>query len=335
MRRSMFSLRRGAFIAAAIFTLGVTVPAATPAQAKGFFEMPRAELEAKYADAASRFVDIDGVRVHYKDEGTGPAVVLLHASYMNLHSWDGLAERLKRDHRVIRLDLLTAGLTGVDTKDLYSMERNEALLDGLLRKLDVKQYAVVGTSSGGVVAFRRAAAHPEEVTRLVLINSAGMPRTAATDPNRPRGTAWQQWWRSKYKSRAYWQENLERQFGSGVKPDPALVERVYDMNRREGINEEGPKYLRNFRTGDPETALAKVRAPTLVLWGIGNLTVSHLEADVFQLWLNNAPSIKKKYPKLGHYPYLEAPDLVLPDVVAFLNGEWDAQLRVTRRLPPN
>ena len=135
--------------------------------------MPRAELEAKYADAASRFVDIDGVRVHYKDEGTGPAVVLLHASYMNLHSWDGLAERLKRDHRVIRLDLLTAGLTGVDTKDLYSMERNEALLDGLLRKLDVKQYAVVGTSSGGVVAFRRAAAHPEEVTRLVLINSAG------------------------------------------------------------------------------------------------------------------------------------------------------------------
>lgn len=304
------------------------------ASAKGFFEMPRAQLEAKYSDAASKFVEIDGVRVHYKDEGTGPVVVLLHASYMNLHAWDGLADRLKKDHRVIRLDLLTAGLTGVDTKDRYSMERNEELLDGLLKKLDVHQYALVGTSSGGIVAFRRAAAHPEETTRLVLINSAGMPRTAATDPNRPRGTALQRWWRSKYKSRDYWQDNLERQFGSGARPDPTLVERMYDMNRREGLDEEGAKYLRNFRTGDPETTLAKVRAPTLILWGLGNLTVSHLEADVFQLWLSNAPSIKKKYPKLGHYPYLEAPEVVLPDVVTFLDGGWDADLRVTRRLPP-
>ena len=129
-------------------------------------------------NAASKFADIDGVRVHYKDEGTGPVVVLLHASYMNLHAWDGLVDRLKKDHRVIRLDLLTAGLTGVDTKDRYSMERNEELLDGLLKKLDVHQYALVGTSSGGIVAFRRAAAHPEETTRLVLINSAGMPRSA-------------------------------------------------------------------------------------------------------------------------------------------------------------
>ena len=70
-------------IAAAIFTLGVTLPAATPAQAKGFFEMPRAELEAKYADAASRFVDIDGVRVDWEDgfglvraSNTTPVLVL-------------------------------------------------------------------------------------------------------------------------------------------------------------------------------------------------------------------------------------------------------------------
>lgn len=315
--------------------VATTLPlVATAAPAKGFFEMPRAELEAKYSDAASKFADVDGVRVHYKDEGSGPAVVLLHASYMNLHAWDGLADRLKKDHRVIRLDLLTAGLTGADTKELYSMERNEQLLDGLLKQLNVQRYAVVGTSSGGIVAFRNAAAHPDKVTRLVLINSAGMPRTAATDPNRPRGTALQRWWRSKYKSLAYWQENLERQFGSGVRPDPKLVERVYDMNRREGLAEEGAKYLRNFRTGDPETTLAKVQSPTLILWGIGNLTVSHLEADVFQFWLTNAPSIKKKYPKLGHYPYLEAPDVILPDVIAFLNGEWDSQLRVTRRLPP-
>jgi pimeloyl-ACP methyl ester carboxylesterase len=105
------------------------------------------------------------------------------------------------------------------------------------------------------------------------------------------------------------------------------------MNRREGLREEGAAFLRNYRTGDPKVELAKVRAPTLIVWGMGNITVAHLEADVFQLWLTQAPSIKKKYPRYGHYIYMENPAIVIPDVRNFLEGRMDADLRVTRRMP--
>lgn len=300
----------------------------------GAFDISPAALEAKYRKPESQFRDIDGVRVHYVDEGQGPAVVLVHASFMNLHSWDALAAALRPNYRIIRLDLLTAGLTGPEPTGRYSMERNIELLGRLTAELGVDRYALIATSSGGTVAFRHAAMNPERVTRLVLINSAGMPRTAATDPNRARGGSIARWVQRYYRSRKYWQTALQQQFASGMAPPTELVERVYDMNRRAGRSAEGAQFLRNFKTGDPEATLAKIIAPTLILWGEGNITVSHLEADVFQLWLTAAPSLKKKYAKVGHYFYLEIPDEAHRDIENFLAGGLDDQLRVTRRLLP-
>ncbi|HRX88099.1 MAG TPA: alpha/beta hydrolase [Steroidobacteraceae bacterium] len=300
----------------------------------GAFDISPAALEAKYRKPESQFRDIDGVRVHYLDEGAGPAVVLVHASFMNLHSWDALAAALRPNYRVVRLDLLAAGLTGPDPTGRYSMDRNIQLLDRLTTELGVERYALIATSSGGTVAFRHAAANPERITRLILINSAGMPRTAATDPNRARGGRITRWVQRYYKSRSYWRTALQQQFTSGMAPPTELVDRVYDMNRRSGRNAEGAQFLRNFKTGDPEKTLARIVAPTLILWGEGNTTVSHLEADVFQLWMTAAPSLKKKYPQVGHYFYLEIPDEANRDIENFLAGQLDDQLRVTRRLPP-
>lgn len=304
------------------------------ATAKAPYEISLDELEARYADAASRFATIDGVRVHYKDEGSGPVVVIVHASFLNLNSWDAVSAELARTHRVIRLDLLTAGLTRTDPQGKYSIERNTEMLEGLLRQLGVTRYSLIATSSGGIVAFRHAAAHPQAVERLVLINSAGMPRSTVTDPNRARGSALMRWIRARYKSRNYWEDNLKAQFTGGSLPDPAFVTRTYDMNRREDLREAGAIFLRNYRTGDPQTELAKVQAPTLIMWGMGNITVVHLEADVFQHWLTQAPSLIIKYPKLGHYLYVEEPQRVARDLEDFLQGRRDAELRITRRVTP-
>lgn len=301
----------------------------------GWLNISLAEVEARYTTPQSRFAVIDGVRLHYMDEGSGPTVVLLHASFMSLRFWDQLAAALSKQHRVVRLDFPMAGLTGPDPRQLYSMERNAQLLDGLLAQLKVDTFSLLGTSSGGIVAFRYAAARPERVTRLILVNSAGMPRTAATDPNRAQGSVLSRWIEQRYKSRAYWQANLAMQFGSGVVPPADVVRMVYDMNRRVGLAEAGKILMKNFRTGDPEATLGQVKAPTMVLWGMGNITVSHLEADVFEHWLTGAPSIKKKYPKVGHYFYLEIPAEFNADVADFLDGKLDASLRVSARLPQN
>src|SRR3954469_1295889 len=65
-------------------------------------DIPLATLKARWADGASRFVSVDGMEVHVRDEGSGPAVVLLHGTSSSLHTWDGWAQRLREGHRVVR-----------------------------------------------------------------------------------------------------------------------------------------------------------------------------------------------------------------------------------------
>jgi pimeloyl-ACP methyl ester carboxylesterase len=298
----------------------------------GVFEVPLKDLEAKYAKPNSKFMEIDGVRVHYMDEGSGETIVLLHASYMNLQVFDSMAKALSAKYRVVRFDFPTAGLTGPDTKQRYSVELNMQILDTLTTNLGIDKFAILGTSSGGPVAFRYAAEKPERITRMILINSAGMPRTAATNPNRPRGGEIERWINARYRSHSYWATNLATNIPS-MTPPPWLVDMCHDMNRRGGGRVEGAFFMRNFKTGDPEETLGKVKAPTMILWGIENPTVMHLEASVMSLWLTSAPSLVKKYPKVGHYLYLEIPQEVEADIMAFLGGEKDSELRQTQRLP--
>ena len=300
----------------------------------GAFDMKLADIEAKYARPDSKFMEIDGIRVHYIDEGPtdAPAIVLLHASYMNVFTFDSLATALRSKYRVVRFDMPTAGLTGPDPQGRYSIELNMQILDALTRNLGIESFSLLGTSSGGPTAFRYAAQTPERVTRLILINSAGMPRTALTNPNRARGSSIDQWIAARHRSMSYWRTNLATNFPS-MPPPEWLVEICYDTGRRAGLREEGALYLKNFKTGDPESILAQVTAPTMILWGLENATVMHLEANVMQLWLSSAPSLLKKYPKVGHYLYLEIPEDVEKDVSDFLSGQKDADLRVTKRLP--
>ncbi|MBL8644430.1 MAG: alpha/beta hydrolase [Rhodospirillaceae bacterium] len=302
----------------------------------GAFDMPLADLEAKYARPTSKFMEIDGVRVHYMDEGpsggSAPAIVLLHASYMNLFTWDSMTKALSGQYRVIRFDLPTLGLTGPDPKKRYTLEFNMQILDELTTRLGADKFMLLATSSGGTVAFRYAASKPERVTRMILINSAGMPRTAVTNPNRARGDVIDQWIQARHKSMNYWRKGLGTNFTSMPPPD-WLVELTYDTNRRAGGREEGALFLKNYKTGDPQTVLGQVKAPTMILWGMANPTVMHLEADVMSLWLTAAPSLVKKYPNMGHYLYLEIPQEVEKDVADFLSGAKDAELRITQRVP--
>jgi len=324
------------FARPALVSIGVLAAAAGLAAwllDSGALNIPLADLETRYATDDSRFAVVDGVRLHYMDQGAGAAVLLLHASFMNLRTWDDLASRLSAKYRVIRPDFLISGLTGPDPRNEYSMERNQALAIGLMDQLGLDRFSVIGTSSGGIVAFRIAAEHPERVTRLALVNSAGMPRTAKTDPNRRSKTgSLGNWTRARYMSRGAVRDTLDMNFTAPHEPPGWLVDMNYDMWRRDGRREAAAIQMRSFRTGDPQATLADVRAPTLVLWGLDNATVMHLEADVFQHWLVNAPTYLKKYPGVGHYLYLEILGEFGDDIGNFLAGRLDAQfVRVTRR----
>ena len=62
-------------------------------------------LKGQYTDSNSQFISVDGLEVHYKDEGSGFPIVLLHGTSASLHTWDAWTEELIKNYRVIRMDL--------------------------------------------------------------------------------------------------------------------------------------------------------------------------------------------------------------------------------------
>jgi pimeloyl-ACP methyl ester carboxylesterase len=314
-----------------LFTVEAAVEVESPSgEAAGPVTLER--LRETYANPASRFIEVEGVELHYTDEGSGFPVLLLNASFTNLESWRDVAATLVSDFRVIRLDFPATGLSGIETRappggQWNLIERNVQVVTAFLDLLGIDRLNLVATSSGGSVGFRFASNHPARVNRLILINSAGMPRTRESDPNRERAdiAAWQ---KMPFKPRAYWEYSVGRNFPSGQIPPDWFLNLVYDINRRVPAADRS-QYV--FTTGNPEEILARITAPTLILWGKANPTVIHLEADVIAHWMTSAPTRVNKYEGLGHYPYIEAPGEVIPDIVDFFAGKLDADLRQTVR----
>jgi len=293
-----------------------------------------ADLRAKYQTSASRYMDVDGVPLHYADEGQGEPVLLLHASFLNFRAWDGVAQALvKANYRVIRPDFPSLGLSGIDGKSLNGgrvdfFNRNAEVVAKLMEALKLDKVNVIATSSGAIAGSRYASYFPDRVSRLVLVNSAGLPRTAQSDPNRDRAEE-RKWSKMKIKPPAFWANLLSRNFIAPNRPPEWLVTLAYDVNRR-AENADPRAY--NFKTGDPKLIFAGITAPTLILWGKSNPTVMHLEADVIEHWMTGAPTTIRKYEGLGHYPYIENEGLVMKDILAFLGGELDGELRQTQRV---
>ena len=102
------------------------------------------EIEAKYLEDSSSFINIDGVNIHYTDEGTGPVILLLHANYANLIDWKPWVKTLSPNYRIIRMDIPGHGLTEADPLNDYSMPRTVFLIERLISSLGIKQLSVVG-----------------------------------------------------------------------------------------------------------------------------------------------------------------------------------------------
>jgi pimeloyl-ACP methyl ester carboxylesterase len=293
------------------------------------------ELREKYSLPNSRYLQADGMDLHYVDEGSGSAIVLLHASYQSLRTWDQLAERLRPNYRVVRVDFPNAGLSAdnkpVPPEKFNMMDRYQDAVGYLVDRLGIDRFTLVATSSGGAAGFRYARNHPDQVERLILINTAGMPRTPRTDPLRNRASV-AKWLQMDVLPREFWDFSLSENFIAPHEPPAWLVEQAFDFARLEGRSLRAKGY--QYSTGDPKAILSEVRSPTLIMWGKDNPTVMHLEADVIQHWMTAAPTLIRKYEGLGHYPYIEDLDAIYGDFSAFVSGDLDPSLRRTTMVKP-
>jgi pimeloyl-ACP methyl ester carboxylesterase len=123
------------------------------------------------SDIRLRGGDLDGLLLHYLEEGQGPATVLVHGLGGFAESWRHNVPELARHGRVIALDLPGFGRSGKPRR-AYTLDFLAQALDRFLRALGVDTVRLVGHSLGGAVAARFALEHPGRVERLAFLGAA-------------------------------------------------------------------------------------------------------------------------------------------------------------------
>ncbi len=129
-----------------------------------------------------RFIEVDGVRLHYTDRGTGRPVVLLHGNAVSGHDFDtsGVAEALIPSSRVIVFDRPGFGHSERPRGTAWTAAQQARLLHKALALLCVQHPVVVGHSWGTLVALELALAYPADTAGLVLLSGYYFP-TARLD----------------------------------------------------------------------------------------------------------------------------------------------------------
>ncbi|NED72905.1 alpha/beta hydrolase [Streptomyces sp. SID9944] len=118
-----------------------------------------------------RIVTRDGVRLVCRDRGgAGPAVVLLHGLAGHSGEWDAIAERLSSRHRVVAVDQRGHGAAERRPRDV-SRSAYVADVVAVVHRLGLHRPVLVGQSLGGHTALLTAAAHPDRVRALVLVEA--------------------------------------------------------------------------------------------------------------------------------------------------------------------
>ena len=115
-------------------------------------------------------LDVNGISVRYKVEGSGPWVTLSHSLTCDLTMWDELAVSLAPTFTVLRYDTRGHGHSSAP-EGAYSFEQLTADLAGLLNALNIERTHFVGLSMGGMIGQHFALAAPQRLHKLVIANS--------------------------------------------------------------------------------------------------------------------------------------------------------------------
>jgi pimeloyl-ACP methyl ester carboxylesterase len=297
-----------------------------------------AAMRAKYGAAPSQFVDLgDGLTVHLRDEGPkdAPVIILLHGSNADLHTWEPWAEDLKADYRVIRFDQVGHGLTGPDPKGNYTRKNYVEHIRLVADKLGVDRFILGGNSMGGKHALAFAAAYPERIEALVLVDASGMPmltpqamESDRDNPGKRRGTTTGN---LGFKIAAMPGVNriieqvtprslIEKSLRQSVSVETIVTEEMIDRywellrypgNRRATLQRFSIPY-------DPlgYSKFAAITAPTLILWGEEDRLIPVAAGRYLDDEMPQSDLII--YPGIGHLPQEEAADQTLADLRQWL-----------------
>jgi len=271
-------------------------------------DLSRAALERQWAPPPSQFIEAAGMRLHIRDTGPrdGPAVLLIHGFGSSLHTWEAWAPVLEDRYRVVSLDLPGFGLTGPDPTGDYSDERSITVLAAMMDRLGIGQASVVGSSMGGRIAWRFAAAEPARVSKLVLMAPDGFATMGREYGRAPERLPWLLRLLPYTAPKPLLSRTMRNAYAvPGILTD-AVVDRYHAMLLAPGVRRAILDRVLQSRLLPPEPILASIRVPVLLLWGELDRAVPATQAADYERALPDVRTVI--LPGIGHVPMEEAPE---------------------------
>lgn len=275
-------------------------------------------LSQKYSNSFSRFMTVDGNRIHYRDEGQGEVILLLHGTASSLHTWDLWANNLKKQYRVVRMDLPGSGLTGPDSAHRYEIQDDINFVRGFLSHLKLDQVHIAGSSLGGRIAWEYSLKYPAQIKSLTLMNALGYPQESW-----PPVIEMAQWpildKLVEYASPKFMYETgLKDIYFDNTLVNEQLVDRYYELAHYPGNMNA---FTRRVKAElDTRSALIKdITVPTLILWGKEDSYFPAKNAHRFHQDISG--SQLQVYEGVGHLPMEEVPLRSLRDFNVFLRHQ--------------
>jgi pimeloyl-ACP methyl ester carboxylesterase len=266
-------------------------------------EVPAPQL----ARPGDRFVAVDGLTLRYREygfreEAGRPELVLIHGFANSLQSWRLLAPRLAECCAVIALDLPGYGLSSKPADLDYRNEPQARRVVAAVHALGFERPVYVGHSLGGAIALH-AVLLDSSASGLVLMNpgilTTGVPKIAQlTVPPIPRLAA------KQFGSRGFRERFLKLSYVNPAIVTPQVVDDVMLAARSEGYLAGTTSLMKQYVEGEETPLLARVRVPTLIMWGDRDRNKLRSEADDLQRAIPGSRLVR--FANAGHYVHEEA-----------------------------
>jgi len=271
----------------------------------------------------SRFADANGQKIHYLVAGKGPVVVLLHGYTQTSHMWRPLMKELAKTNTVIAPDLRGIGQTSIPQGHFTKAQMAQDI-HALMEKLGHRRIRIVGHDIGLMVAYAYAAQYPSEVDRIALM-----------DAFLPGIGQWQNVWllrdlwhfhfhgptpeklvkgRERIYFEHFWNDFAANPGKSVPEGDRRIYARAYARNG--GMKAGFENFIAFEQDAKDFAAFGKTMLPMPMLVLSGEKAGGQFLIDQGRMVDSNVEGVIVK--GAGHWLMEEAPEQVIPRLVAFL-----------------
>jgi pimeloyl-ACP methyl ester carboxylesterase len=271
------------------------------------------------AHSTSRYVEVNGLKLHYLDYGNEglPPMLCIHGGGAHGHWYDFIAGSFTSDYHVRALDLRGHGDSQWTEPPDYSFDKYAADVAAVVEKLDLRDFVLVGHSMGGMVSLVYTATYPGRVAKLVVVDTGRRLSAERVEKMRVFGARPP----SSYATRDELIARYKLEPSGTQMAAPEVLRHMAENSARENADGTwGHKFDRRFyatfERRDSFLLWDKVKVPALLVkGGLSKRINDEMYAEVLKL----APQVKlAEVPDADHHVTLDNPKVFVEVVRAFL-----------------